>query len=132
MDSGCGVRDFALASGIVQAAAEAGEGGQAEAGSDDALDDCRTVPEGRWESQSSATASAIRRSLMMASSRANLRLRTSMRRRSSERVMGLPREGVCMDEQDGRDGGSDWGRWGIFLKTRSYPLISGHLSRDGR
>ena len=37
---GFGVGDVAPASGVVEAAAEADEGGQAEAGTNDALDDC--------------------------------------------------------------------------------------------
>ena len=88
MSQGSG--DVALTSGLVEVAAEVGEGGEAAAGFYEAPDDVGGFG-GSDGVQSSATASATRRSLMMASSRANLRLRASMRRRISERVMGLPR-----------------------------------------
>ena len=130
-DDGFGVGDFALASGVVEVAAETGEGGQAEAGFDDALDDVGRFRGLRMGVQSLATAWAMRRSLMMASSRANLRLRASMRRRSWEMVMGIPRRGsfAWMDRMDGI---RDWigtGMVAILLKSRSFPLISFRLSR---
>ncbi len=66
----------------------------------------------------------------MVSSRANLRLRALMRRRIWERVMGLPRRGGYFHGWTGWTG--LWigiGRRGFFGKSRSFPLISVHLSR---
>ena len=121
------VRDVPLASGTVQAVAKVAEGGEAAAGFDEALDDFGGF--GRLIGVPVvATASAMRRSLMMVSSRANLRLRTLMRRRIWEMVMGLPRTGrvfTWMDRMDRIDGlGLGWWTTGIFWEI---PLISAHF-----
>ena len=92
-DHVAGFGDVALASGIVEVAAEVGEGGESAAGFDEAPDDVGGFG-GSDGVQSSATASAMRRGLMMVSSRANRRLRALMRRRISERVIGVVRNGI--------------------------------------
>ena len=67
----------------------------------------------------------------MVSSRANLRLRTLMRRRIWEMVMDYLGGGV-FSWMKGMGRMGDWGGMAAILaKSRLFPLISGHLSRAG-
>ena len=126
-DHVAGVGDVVLASGIVEVAGEVGEGGVEgqPALTKRWMTSCGS---GGWSgSQSSATAWATRRSLMMVSSVANLRLRASMARRISERVMDYL-EGELFSWMDRM---RCWdGMVGKIAKFLSFPLISVHLSRE--
>ena len=109
---GVGDVDFASPLDVLEVAVETDEGGQAEAGFGDALDDVGRF--GGWEGTHSSEMS-------------------SARRRSWEMVMGVPLAGSFY--MDGQDWGFGWDGvvgWGNFAKSRSFPLISTDLSREGR
>ena len=124
--------DFAPASGIVQATTESHEGGQTEACSDGALDDL-----GRFGgfvgspvvSHGFGDAAGFDNGEFAS----DLRLRTSMRRRSSEKVIGVA-SGLSESGPVSKHGvtsftgfqDQDWIGWdgGDFL---DFPLISAHF-----
>ena len=90
-DEGFGVGRFALATGVAEAVAEASEGGEAEAGLDDALDDVGGL-RGIIGVPGVGDGIGDAAELDDGEFAGELALRASMRRRSWEMVMGVPRD----------------------------------------